>query len=112
MGAERIVVMSRHAARQAVARTFGATDVVEARGDEAATAVHELTDGVGADAVLECVGTNESMQTAIAAARPGATVGYVGVPHGIEYPARDLFVRNVGIAGGIAPARQYLPPAA
>jgi threonine dehydrogenase-like Zn-dependent dehydrogenase len=109
MGAERIVVMSRHAARQAVARTFGATDVVEARGDEAVAAVHELTDGVGADAVLECVGTNESMQTAIAAARPGATVGYVGVPHGIEYPVRDLFVRNVGIAGGIAPARQYLP---
>ncbi|GAB3076703.1 zinc-dependent alcohol dehydrogenase family protein [Phycicoccus sp. Root101] len=109
MGAERIIALSRHASRQAVARDFGATDVVEVRGDEAVAAVKELTDGVGADAVLECVGTNESMHTAIAVARPGATVGYVGVPHGIEYPVRDMFVRNVGIAGGIAPARQYLP---
>lgn len=109
MGAERIIAMSRHASRQAVARDFGATDIVEVRGDDAVAAVKELTDGVGADAVLECVGTNESMHTAIAAARPGATVGYVGVPHGIEYPVRDMFVRNVGIAGGIAPARQYLP---
>ena len=109
MGAERIIVMSRHESRQRIAREFGATDVVEVRGDEAVAAVKELTSGVGADAVLECVGTNESMSTAIAAARPGATVGYVGVPHGIEYPVRDLFARNVGIAGGIAPARQYLP---
>ncbi|HEV7172098.1 zinc-dependent alcohol dehydrogenase family protein [Pedococcus sp.] len=109
MGAERVVAMSRHTPRQRIAREFGATDIVEARGDEAVAAVLELTDGVGADAVLECVGTNESMQTAIAAARPGATVGYVGVPHGIEYPVRDMFARNVGIAGGIAPARQYLP---
>jgi threonine dehydrogenase-like Zn-dependent dehydrogenase len=110
MGAERIVAMSRHEPRQRVARDFGATDLVEVRGDEAVAAVLELTGGVGADAVLECVGTNESMGTAIAAARPGATVGYVGAPHGIEYPVRDLFARNVGIAGGMAPARQYLPP--
>lgn len=109
MGAERIVAMSRHESRQRVAREFGATDILEARGDDAVAAVKELTDGVGADAVLECVGTNESMSTAIASARPGATVGYVGVPHGIEYPVRDMFARNVGIAGGIAPARQYLP---
>jgi threonine dehydrogenase-like Zn-dependent dehydrogenase len=109
MGAERIIAMSRHESRQRIAREFGATDVVEVRGDEAVGAVKELTDGVGADAVLECVGTHESMSTAIAAARPGATVGYVGVPHGIEYPVRDMFARNVGIAGGIAPARQYLP---
>jgi len=109
MGAERIIAMSRHEPRQRIAREFGATDVVEVRGDDAVSAVKELTEGVGADAVLECVGTNESMATAIAAARPGATVGYVGVPHGIEYPVRDMFVRNVGIAGGIAPARQYLP---
>jgi threonine dehydrogenase-like Zn-dependent dehydrogenase len=109
MGAERVIAMSRHASRQAIAREFGATDVVEVRGEDAVTAVHELTDGVGADAVLECVGTDESMQTAIAVARPGATVGYVGVPHGIEYPVRDLFSRNVGIAGGVAPVRQYLP---
>jgi threonine dehydrogenase-like Zn-dependent dehydrogenase len=109
MGAVRIIAMSRHESRQRIAREFGATDVVEVRGDEAVGAVKELTDGVGADAVLECVGTHESMSTAIAAARPGATVGYVGVPHGIEYPVRDMFARNVGIAGGIAPARQYLP---
>jgi len=109
MGAERIVAMSRHEPRQAVAREFGATDVVEVRGDEAVAAVLELTGGVGADAVLECVGTKESMLTAIAAARPGATVGYVGAPHGVEYPVRDMFVRNVGVAGGMAPARQYLP---
>jgi threonine dehydrogenase-like Zn-dependent dehydrogenase len=109
LGAERVVVMSRHAPRQAIAREFGATDVVEVRGEEAVAAVRDLTDGIGADAVLECVGTNESMQTAIAVARPGATVGYVGVPHGIEYPVRDLFSRNVGIAGGVAPVRQYLP---
>ncbi|MDU0313463.1 zinc-dependent alcohol dehydrogenase family protein [Phycicoccus sp. M110.8] len=109
MGAERVIAMSRHASRQAIAREFGATDVVEVRGEDAVAAVNELTDGVGADAVLECVGTDESMQTAIAVARPGATVGYVGVPHGIEYPVRDLFSRNVGIAGGVAPVRQYLP---
>jgi threonine dehydrogenase-like Zn-dependent dehydrogenase len=109
MGAERIVAMSRHEPRQRIARQFGATEIVEVRGDDAVAAVHELTDGVGADAVLECVGTNESMATAIASARPGATVGYVGAPHGIEYPVRDLFVRNVGIAGGMAPVRQYLP---
>jgi threonine dehydrogenase-like Zn-dependent dehydrogenase len=109
MGADRIVAMSRHEPRQMIARDFGATDVVEARGDEAVAAVLELTDGVGADAVLECVGTKESMLTAIAAARPGATVGYVGAPHGVEYPVRDMFARNVGVAGGMAPARQYLP---
>jgi threonine dehydrogenase-like Zn-dependent dehydrogenase len=109
LGAERIIAMSRHEPRQAVARAFGATDVVELRGDQAVAAVHELTEGVGADAVLECVGTRESMQTAIAAARAGATVGYVGVPHEVEYPVRDMFARNVGVAGGVAPARQYLP---
>jgi threonine dehydrogenase-like Zn-dependent dehydrogenase len=109
MGAERIVAMSRHEPRQQLALKFGATHVVEVRGEEAVEAVAELTDGIGADAVLECVGTDESMQTAIAVARPGATVGYVGAPHGIEYPVRDLFVRNVGISGGVAPVRQYLP---
>jgi threonine dehydrogenase-like Zn-dependent dehydrogenase len=109
MGADRIVAMSRHEPRQRIARKFGATHVLAERGDAAVAAVQELTKGVGADAVLECVGTHESMSTAIAVARPGATVGYVGVPHGIEYPVRDMFARNVGIAGGIAPARQYLP---
>ncbi|MEO7746363.1 MAG: zinc-dependent alcohol dehydrogenase family protein [Actinomycetota bacterium] len=109
MGAERVVAMSRHASRQALAREFGATDVVAARGEEAVAAVRELTDGVGADAVLECVGTGESMTTAIESARAGATVGYVGVPHGVELPIRTMFSNNVAVAGGVAPVRRYLP---
>ena len=109
LGAERIVAMSRHESRQAVAVRFGATDIVAARGAEGVEAVQELTDGIGADAVLECVGTNDAMRTALKAARPGATVGYVGVPHGIELPVRAMFGRNVGVAGGMAPVRKYLP---
>ena len=109
LGAERIIAMSRHEPRQAVARTFGATDIVVERGKEGAQAVLELTDGIGADAVLECVGTNESMRTALRAARPGATVGFVGVPHGVELPVNAMFGRNVGVAGGMAPVRKYLP---
>ena len=109
MGAERVVAMSRHEERQKIARAFGATDVIAERGESGEAAVLELTRGVGADAVLECVGTAQSMTTAIAIARPGANVGYVGVPHGVELPVRSMFVRNVGVAGGIAPVRQYLP---
>jgi threonine dehydrogenase-like Zn-dependent dehydrogenase len=109
MGAERVVAMSRHETRQTVARSFGATDVISERGEAGEAAVLELTDGVGADAVLECVGTGQAMNTAVAVARPGATVGYVGVPHGVELPIRSMFSRNVGVAGGIAPVRQYLP---
>lgn len=109
MGAERVVAMSRHAARQQIARTFGATDVVAERGEAGVAAVMDLTGGVGADAVLECVGTSQSMGTAIAVARAGATVGYVGVPHGVELPVRTMFSRNIGVAGGVAPVRQYLP---
>lgn len=109
LGAERVVAMSRHEPRQAIARQFGATDVVAARGEEAVEAVLELTSGVGADAVLECVGTDQSMQSAIGFARPGATVGVVGVPHGVELSAERLFRRNVGVAGGMAPVRAYLP---
>jgi threonine dehydrogenase-like Zn-dependent dehydrogenase len=109
MGAERVVAMSRHEARQQVARSFGATDVIVERGEAGEAAVLELTSGVGADAVLECVGTGQAMNTALAVARPGATVGYVGVPHGVELPVRKMFSRNIGIAGGVAPARQYLP---
>ena len=109
MGAEQVVAMSRHEARQQLARSFGATHVIAERGEAGEAAVLELTDGVGADAVLECVGTGQSMTTAIAIARPGATVGYVGVPHGVELPVRTMFSRNVGVAGGIAPVRQYLP---
>ena len=109
LGAERVVAMSRHASRQALAREFGATHVVAERGDDAVAAVMELTDGVGADAVLECVGTDQAMKTAFGVARAGATVGYVGVPHGVELPLRRMFVRNIGLAGGIAPVRRYLP---
>jgi threonine dehydrogenase-like Zn-dependent dehydrogenase len=109
LGAERIVAMSRHASRQELAKEFGATDIVAERGDEGIAAVLELTAGVGADAVLECVGTNDSMRTGLKIARPGATVGFVGVPHGVELPVRTMFQRNVGLAGGMAPVRAYLP---
>ncbi|MCW2868368.1 MAG: dehydrogenase [Marmoricola sp.] len=109
MGAERVVAMSRHQARQDIARRFGATHVVAERGDEGVAAVLELTDGVGADAVLECVGTGASMTQAFASARPGSTVGFVGVPHGVELPVRRMFSKNIGLAGGVAPVRHYLP---
>ncbi|MFS3130389.1 zinc-dependent alcohol dehydrogenase family protein [Nocardioides sp. Bht2] len=109
LGAERIIAMSRHADRQAIATAFGATEIVAVRGKEAADAVAEATDGVGADAVLECVGTDQSMKTALRVARPGATVGFVGVPHGVQIPVNSMFGRNVGLAGGMAPVRAYLP---
>ena len=109
LGAERIVAMSRHAPRQELARAFGATDVVAERGEEGEARVLELTGGIGADSVLECVGTGASMETAFAIARPGSTVGFVGVPHGVELPVRRMFQKNVGLAGGIAPVRRYLP---
>lgn len=109
MGAERVIAMSRHEDRRALATEFGATDLVSERGADGVTRIMELTDGVGADAVLECVGTNESMEQALASARPGATVGFVGVPHGVESPVAKMFGRNVGLAGGVAPVRAYLP---
>jgi len=108
LGAERIIALSRHPGRQQVAREFGATDIVAARGDEAVQAVLELTGGIGADAALECVGTEQSAATAFAAARPGSTVGIVGVPHG-QVPFAQTFFRNVGWRGGPAPARIYIP---
>jgi threonine dehydrogenase-like Zn-dependent dehydrogenase len=109
MGAERVVAMSRHEPRQKLAVEFGATDIIAERGDAGRDAVLELTDGVGADAVLECVGTGQAMTTAFDVARAGATVGFVGVPHGVEAPIDLMFRRNVGLAGGAAPARAYLP---
>jgi threonine dehydrogenase-like Zn-dependent dehydrogenase len=108
LGAERIIALSRHPARQQVARGFGATDLVEARGEEAVQAVLDLTGGIGADAALECVGTGQSVATAFAAARPGSAVGIVGVPHG-QMPFAATFFRNVGWRGGPAPARLYIP---
>jgi threonine dehydrogenase-like Zn-dependent dehydrogenase len=109
MGAERVVAMSRHEDRQAIARAFGATHVVPERGAEGTQRILDLTDGVGADAVLECVGTDEAMRTAFEIARPASTVGFVGVPHGVELPVRRMFQKNVGLAGGMAPVRRYLP---
>jgi threonine dehydrogenase-like Zn-dependent dehydrogenase len=108
LGAERIIALSRHADRQKVAREFGATDIVEARGEEAIQAVLDLTGGIGADAALECVGTAQSIATAFAVARPGSTVGIVGVPHG-QLPSAETFFRNTGWRGGPAPARIYIP---
>ena len=108
LGAERIIALSRHAGRQQVAREFGATEVVAARGEEAVQAVLELTGGIGADAALECVGTEQSTATAFAIARPGSVVGIVGVPHG-QAPFARAFFRNVGWRGGPAPARIYIP---
>ncbi|MEJ7794818.1 MAG: zinc-dependent alcohol dehydrogenase family protein [Nocardioides sp.] len=109
LGAERIIAMSRHEPRQELARRFGATDIVAERGKEGGARVKDLTDGIGADAVLECVGTDDSMQTAFALARPGSMVGFVGAPHGVELPVRRMFSKNVGLAGGVAPVRRYLP---
>jgi threonine dehydrogenase-like Zn-dependent dehydrogenase len=108
LGAERIIALSRHADRQKIAGEFGATDIIEARGEEAIQAVLDLTGGTGADAALECVGTGQSIATAFGAARPGSTVGIVGVPHG-QLPFADTFFRNTGWRGGPAPARIYIP---
>jgi threonine dehydrogenase-like Zn-dependent dehydrogenase len=108
LGAERIIALSRHPGRQQAAREFGATDIVAGRGEEAVQAVLELTGGIGADAALECVGTEQSTATAFAVARPGSTVGIVGVPHG-QVPFAQAFFRNTGWRGGPAPARIYIP---
>jgi threonine dehydrogenase-like Zn-dependent dehydrogenase len=109
MGAERIIAMSRHEARQRLAREFGATDVVTERGKDGVERIKELTKGVGADSVLECVGTQESMLQAIGAARPGGYVSYVGVPHSVQLDAQSLFFTYVHLHGGPAPVRRYLP---
>jgi threonine dehydrogenase-like Zn-dependent dehydrogenase len=109
MGAERIIAMSRHAARQTLAREFGATDIVTQRGDEGVARIKELTKGVGADSVLECVGTQESMMQAIQSTRPGGYIGYVGVPHGVSLEGEQLFFSHVHLHGGPAPVRHYLP---
>jgi len=109
LGAERIIALSRHADRQRLAREFGATDIVAERGEEAVTKIKTMTDGVGVDATLECVGTGQSMQTALAIARAGSMVGFIGVPHGVELPIGQMFYRNVGVRGGGAPVRVYLP---
>ena len=109
LGAERIIALSRHADRQALAKEFRATGIVAERGGAAVEAIEAMTDGVGVDATLECVGTGQSMQTAIDIARAGSMVGFVGVPHGVELPISQMFFRTVGVRGGGAPVRVYLP---
>jgi threonine dehydrogenase-like Zn-dependent dehydrogenase len=108
-GAERIIAMSRHDARQHLAREFGATDIVAERGDDGVARIKELTNGIGADAVLECVGTQESMQQAGRSTRPGGYMGYVGVPHGVEISGERLFYAHIHLHGGPAPVRRFLP---
>ena len=108
MGAERIIAMSRHESRQRLGREFGATDIVTERGDEGVERIKQLTNGVGADSVLECVGTQESMMQAIKSTRPGGYVGYVGVPHGVSLDGHQLFFSHVHLHGGPAPVRRYL----
>src|SRR6059058_5199128 len=109
MGAERIIAMSRHEKRQRIAREFGATDIVVERADEGVARIKQLTNGIGADAVLECVGTQESMTQAIRSTRPGGYLSYVGVPHGVELKGDELFYAHVHLHGGPAPVRRYLP---
>jgi threonine dehydrogenase-like Zn-dependent dehydrogenase len=108
LGAERIIALSRHR-RQALARKFGATDIVAERGGLAVQTIKEMTGGVGVESALECVGTGQAMQTAIDIARAGSTVGFVGVPHHIELPVQQMLSRTVGVRGGGAPVRVYLP---
>ena len=110
LGAERIIAMSRHADRQTLARAFGATDIVEERGDEGVARVKQLTDGLGAHTVLEAVGLQESLMQAIRATRPGGHVGYVGVFHDdVAIPGDELFFSGVHLHGGPAPVRRFLP---
>ncbi len=109
LGAERIIVMSRHEPRQALAREFGGTDIVAERGDEGVAKVKDLTGGLGAHSVIEAVGTQESMMQAIRSTRPGGHVGYVGVAHGVQLPGEELFFSAVHLHGGPAPVRRFLP---
>ncbi|MFC4615711.1 zinc-dependent alcohol dehydrogenase family protein [Cellulomonas algicola] len=109
LGAERIIAMSRHEDRQELARRFGATDVVEERGDAGVARIKELTDGLGAHSTIEAVGTQESMMQAIRSTRPGGHVGYVGVSHDVALPGEELFFSGVHLHGGPAPVRRFLP---
>lgn len=109
MGAQRIIAMSRHADRQKLAREFGATDIVAERGADGIARIMELTDGIGAESVLECVGMAESMEQAMGVCRTGGTIGYVGVPHGVSFDGQKLFFSQRRMLGGPAPVRRFLP---
>ena len=109
LGAERIIAMSRNPQRQAVATEFGATDIVEERGEEGVSRVKDLTNGLGAHSVIEAVGTQQSMTQAIGACRPGGHVGFVGVSHDVNLSGGLLFGTEVHLHGGPAPVRRFLP---
>jgi len=109
LGAERIIAMSRHESRQRLAREYGATDIVEERGEDGVANVKELTNGLGAHSVVEAVGTQESMMQAVHSTRPGGHVGFVGVGHGVALPGMELFWSLVHLHGGPAPVRRFLP---
>ncbi len=109
MGAARIIAMSRHKTRQNLALDFGATDIIAERGADGISRIRELTSGIGADSVLECVGTQESMEQAISVCRPGGHIGYVGVPHGVTFDGQRLFFAQSSLLGGPAPVRRFLP---
>lgn len=109
LGAERILALSRNPARQKLAREFGATDILTERGDEATEKVLHMTDGIGVDAALECVGTGQSMATAFSIARVGSIVGAIGAPHDVVVPIETVIFRNIGLRGGVSPVRRYIP---
>ncbi|MCX5529033.1 zinc-dependent alcohol dehydrogenase family protein [Streptomyces sp. NBC_00006] len=109
LGAERIIAMSRHPERQKLARYYGATDIVEERGDEGVAKIKELTDGLGAHSVVEAVGTQESFMQAVGATRGGGHLGYVGVNHDVRIPGIELFFAGIHTLGGPAPVRRFLP---
>jgi threonine dehydrogenase-like Zn-dependent dehydrogenase len=109
LGAERIIAMSRHQSRQQLALEFGATDIVEERGDAGVAKIKDLTNGLGAHSVVEAVGTQESTMQAISSTRPGGHVGYVGVLHDVELRGDDIFMSHVHLHGGPAPVRRFLP---
>jgi len=109
LGAERIIALSRNPTRQALAEKFGATDIVAERGDEATAKILEFTGGIGVDAALECVGTGQSMNTAFSIARVGSVVGAIGAPHDVVVPINTVIFKNIGLRGGVSPARRYIP---
>jgi threonine dehydrogenase-like Zn-dependent dehydrogenase len=109
LGAQRIVIFSRHEDRQKLAVEFGATDIITQRGDEGVTRLKQLTGGLGAHSAIEAVGTQESIMQAIRSTRPGGHVGYVGVFHGVQIPGDELFLSGVHLHGGPAPVRRFLP---
>jgi threonine dehydrogenase-like Zn-dependent dehydrogenase len=109
LGAERIIAMSRHPKRQDLARFYGATDIVEQRGEEGVARIKELTNGLGAHSVIEAVGTQESTMQAINATRPGGHMGFVGVNYEVKIPGMELFFANIHVHGGPAPVRRFLP---